>query len=227
MPALNNASVPLPLEAKELNKNYDRQSVLKGVSLTLHPGERVGLMGPSGSGKSTLLNCLGGIDRPDEGEIWIHGERIDRLPPESLTQLRRKTIGSVFQFFHLLPTLSAYENIEFPLKLNGWDPRRRATRVQHLIEQVRLEARQQALPSELSGGEMQRVAIARALACEPKLLLADEPTGNLDSQTGAHILNLIESLVEASQTALLLVTHSQEATRICNRTVHMIDGQLR
>ncbi len=222
-----NSTPPLPLEAKGLTRSYEDHPVLRDVSLALEPGERVGLMGPSGSGKSTLLNCLGGIDRPDDGEVWIHGDRIDQLASESLTQLRRATIGSIFQFFHLLPTLSAYENIEFPLKLNHWNAADRAERVRQLIQQVRLESRQTALPSELSGGEMQRVAIARALAIRPKVLLADEPTGNLDSQTGSHILNLIESLTESSQTALLLVTHSEEATRICHRTVHMMDGQIR
>ena len=223
----NDPPQPLALEARTLSKHYGSQAVLNSVSLEIKAGERVGLMGPSGSGKSTLLNCLGGIDRPDEGEIWVHGSRIDQLDGHRLTQLRRSTIGSIFQFFHLLPTLTAYENIEFPLKLAGWDGPSRRDRVGKLLSQVRLEARQHALPSQLSGGEMQRVAIARALASEPSVLLADEPTGNLDSQTGQHILDLVESLAESTQTALLLVTHSEAATRICHRTVHMIDGQLK
>lgn len=218
--------VPFALEAKAVGKHYESQTVLRDVTLGIKPGERVGLMGPSGSGKSTLLNCLGGIDRPSEGEIWIHGTRIDGLDGNALTQLRRTTIGSIFQFFHLLPTLSAYENVEFPLKLAGWDRSERHKRVANLIQQVDLASRQHALPSQLSGGEMQRVAIARALVSKPKVLLADEPTGNLDSQTGKRILDLIETLAEASETALLLVTHSDEATRICHRTVHMMDGQL-
>jgi ABC-type lipoprotein export system ATPase subunit len=217
--------VPFALEAKAVGKHYESQAVLRDVTLGIKPGERVGLMGPSGSGKSTLLNCLGGIDRPNEGQIWIHGTRIDDLDGNALTQLRRTTIGSIFQFFHLLPTLSAYENVEFPLKLAGWDRSERHKRVANLIQQVGLEARQHALPSQLSGGEMQRVAIARALVSNPVVLLADEPTGNLDSQTGGRILDLIETLAEASETALLLVTHSDEATRICHRTVHMMDGQ--
>ena len=225
-PASSDTSPPLALAASKLSKRYGSQAVLNGVSLEIKTGERVGLMGPSGSGKSTLLNCLGGIDRPDDGEIWVHGTRIDQLDGHRLTELRRSTIGSIFQFFHLLPTLTAYENIEFPLKLSGWDGSRRRDRVSKLLKQVRLESRQHALPSQLSGGEMQRVAIARALASEPSLLLADEPTGNLDSQTGQHILELLESLAESTQTALLLVTHSDAATRICHRTVHMIDGQL-
>ena len=158
MPEPNEAPPPLPLEAKRLHKKYDSQSVLSGVSLTLQPGERVGLMGPSGSGKSTLLNCLGGIDRPDTGEIWIHGKRIDQLSSESLTQLRRETIGSIFQFFHLLPTLSVRENVEFPLLLQQIDREERARRVESLIEEVGLVLRQDATPDELSGGEMQRVA---------------------------------------------------------------------
>lgn len=214
------------LEAKAVGKRYESQQVLNNVSMAIKPGERVGLMGPSGSGKSTLLNCLGGIDRPNEGKIWIDGTRIDELDGNALTQLRRTTVCSIFQFFHLLPTLSAYENVEFPLKLAGWRQTERRERVTPLIEQVQLASRQHALPSQLSGGEMQRVAIARALVSNPKVLLADEPTGNLDSQTGQRILDLIEALAEASKTALLLVTHSDEATRICHRTVHMKDGRL-
>ena len=217
---------PEALAARSVSKHYGPQAVLSGVSLQLAPGERVGLMGPSGSGKSTLLNCLGGIDRPTRGEIWIRGRRIDQLEGEALTELRRTTVGSIFQFFHLLPTLTASENIEFPLRLLGWEKGRREARVSTLLDQIRLESRAQAWPAELSGGEMQRVAIARALAAEPRILLADEPTGNLDSSTGGIILDLIESLADASNTALLLVTHSETATRICHRTLHMVDGQL-
>ena len=214
------------LQAKQLHKRYGKRPVLNNVTLDIQAGERVALMGPSGSGKSTLLNCLGGIDRPDKGEVWVHGQRIDTLDGSTLSHLRRETIGSIFQFFHLLPTLSAYENIEFPLKLANRAAQDRQSRVRELIREVGLESRQRALPDELSGGEMQRVAIARALSVAPKVLLADEPTGNLDSQTGQRILDLIETLAEKSGTALLLVTHSQEATRICHRTLHMIDGQL-
>ncbi len=214
------------LDVRHLTKAYPPQTVLQDVCFQIAPGERVGLMGPSGSGKSTLLNCLGGIDRPDSGEIQIQGQRIDPLDAAALATLRRSVIGSIFQFFHLLPTLSAHENVEFPLKLAGWSAAQRKERVSSLLQAVQLEHRGHALPTELSGGEMQRVAIARALAISPKILLADEPTGNLDSQTGERILDLLEELTQASQTALLLVTHSQDATRICHRTVHLKDGRL-
>jgi len=184
-------------------------------------------MGPSGSGKSTLLNCLGGIDRPDEGEIRILGQRTDHLTSDRLTELRRTTVGSIFQFFHLLPTLTAFENIEFPLKIAAWPKAKRTDRVNELLQQIKLESRGHAYANQLSGGEMQRVAIARAISLAPKILLADEPTGNLDSQTGEHILDLLESLTEEHSISLVLVTHSETATRICHRTVEMIDGKLR
>ncbi len=183
-------------------------------------------MGPSGSGKSTLLNCVGGVDRPDEGSIVIAGEAIEGLNEEGLCRLRRKTVSTVFQFFHLLPTLSAYENVEFPLQLLGLSAGGRSERVKALLEEVGLSHRSDAMPHELSGGEMQRVAIARALAIRPRLILADEPTGNLDSATGGAILDLLESVSEKNRIAMLLVTHSSEVTRICCRTLHMRDGQI-
>jgi len=198
--------------------------VLRGISFRLRRGERVALVGPSGSGKTTLLNCLGGVDRPDSGSIRILGERIDPLNPEDLARLRRQRIGTVFQFFHLLPTLTAAENVEFPLRLLGVSPSRRAERVRFLLERVGVMHRAEALPSQLSGGEMQRVAIARALVHEPALLLADEPTGNLDSVNGENVLTLLAELGDETGTALVLVTHSLAATRICHRVIHLRDG---
>jgi ABC-type lipoprotein export system ATPase subunit len=194
--------------------------------MSLEPGERVALMGPSGSGKSTLLNLIGGIDRPDSGSIWIGGESLDGLDEDGLCRLRRETVSTVFQFFHLLPTLSVRENIEFPLQLQGVSGSERDGRVQTLIEEVGLTHRAAAMPHELSGGEMQRVAIARALAIAPRLILADEPTGNLDSATGEAILDLLEALSNRHGTAMLLVTHSPLVTRICGRTLQMRDGAL-
>lgn len=181
-------------------------------------------MGPSGSGKSTLLNCIGGIDRPDEGAIAIGGQSLEGLDEIGLCRLRRETVSTVFQFFHLLPTLSAYENVEFPMQLNGVSAADRAERVRDLIEEVGLSQRSAAMPHELSGGEMQRVAIARALAIRPRLILADEPTGNLDSKTGETILDLLERLSERHGIAMLLVTHSPQVTRICQRIFEMKDG---
>jgi len=194
--------------------------------MSLETGERVALMGPSGSGKSTLLNLIGGIDRPDSGSIRIGGESLEGLDEDGLCRLRRETVSTVFQFFHLLPTLSVRENIEFPLQLKGVSGSERVGRVQTLIDEVGLTHRASAMPHELSGGEMQRVAIARALAIAPRLILADEPTGNLDSATGEAILDLLEALSNRHGTAMLLVTHSARVTRICGRTLEMRDGAL-
>lgn len=214
------------LQVSRLTKSYGSVPVLKGVSLELEEGERVALMGPSGSGKSTLLNCIGGIDRPDGGSIQVGVVQLDQLDEEERCRLRRDTVSTVFQFFHLLPTLSVRENIEFPLQLQGVDPKDREKRVTALIEEVGIQSRAEAFPHELSGGEMQRVAIARALTIRPRLILADEPTGNLDSRTGEAILDLLESLSDHYEIAMLVVTHSREVTRICSRVVEMRDGAL-
>jgi ABC-type lipoprotein export system ATPase subunit len=218
---------PTPLlAASSLTKSYDGRAVLRGVSLTLLTGERLALMGPSGSGKTTLLNCLGGVDRADGGTLHLRGQAMEKMSPDELAALRRRDIGSIFQFFHLLPTLTAAENVELPLQLNGVPSRERAARVTALLERVGLTHRSRALPGQLSGGEMQRVAIARALIHRPALLLADEPTGNLDSVSGKNVLDLIKELSAETGTALVLVTHSLEATRICHRIIHLRDGEI-
>lgn len=212
------------LQVSRLTKSYGPTPVLQGVSLSLAPGERAALMGPSGSGKSTLLNCVGGIDRPDGGEIEIEGEKLSQFDEEGLCRLRREKVSTVFQFFHLLPTLTASENIEFPLQLTGMAENERLERVAELVEEVGLGHRADALPDELSGGEMQRVAIARALSIRPRLILADEPTGNLDSTTGDAILDLLKRVSESHEIAMLIVTHSPVVTRICDQTFEMSDG---
>jgi ABC-type lipoprotein export system ATPase subunit len=214
------------LRVENLTKTYGERKVLDDVSFSLKAGERVGLMGPSGSGKSTLLNCLGGIDRPDTGLIEIDGQFIQEKSADELCKIRRETVSTIFQFFHLLPTLSARENIELPLELMGTPVDECRERAATLLEEIQLTHRAEATPDELSGGEMQRVAIARALAPRPKLILADEPTGNLDSKTGQSILDLLESLSTRYDTAMLLVTHSEAATRICGRTLRIRDGLL-
>ena len=214
------------LTATDVTKSYAGRPVLRGVSLVLHAGERLALTGPSGSGKSTLLNCLGGVDRADSGSIRFRDIPLETLDPDGLTEVRRRDIGTIFQFFHLLPTLTAAENVELPLQLNGVAPALRALRVRALLERVGVAGRMGAFPGELSGGEMQRVAIARALAHEPAVLLADEPTGNLDSRNGAIILDLLRELSDETGTALLLVTHSGAATHICHREIHLRDGQI-
>jgi ABC-type lipoprotein export system ATPase subunit len=224
MPA---AAPPIPaLAVLAVTKSYGPRRVLDAVSFEVAPGERVSLTGPSGSGKTTLLNCLGGVDRPDSGEIHLLGRRVDDLSPDALNLLRRERVGTIFQFFHLLPTLSAEENVELPLQLLRVPPAERRVRVDALLARVGLSQRAEALPSRLSGGEQQRVAIARALVHRPALLLADEPTGNLDSANGENILALLRELTEETRTALVLVTHSDEAAAICHRRVRLRDGRV-
>jgi putative ABC transport system ATP-binding protein len=215
-----------PLVATAVRRVYGNRVVLDEITLTVAAGERVALMGPSGSGKTTLLNCLGGVDRSDGGEIVLCGQTLSRLDRNGLARLRRESIGTVFQFFHLLPTLTVAENVELPLQLIGIPASERETRIAALLDRVGLRNRADALPGQLSGGEMQRVAIARALAHRPKLLLADEPTGNLDSTNGASVLALLREMTDEAGAALVLVTHSEEAAAICHRIVHLRDGRI-
>ncbi|HEY0947490.1 MAG TPA: ABC transporter ATP-binding protein [Opitutaceae bacterium] len=212
------------LQVDAVSKSYGERRVLDRVSFAVDAGERVALTGPSGSGKTTLLNCLGGVDRPDEGRITLHDAVINRLDSDALARLRRQRIGTIFQFFHLLPTLSAAENIELPLQLLGTPAAERRNLVSGYLERVGLTWRAAALPSQLSGGEQQRVAIARALVHAPDLILADEPTGNLDTANGENILALLRELTDETHTALILVTHSEEAAAICHRRIHLRDG---
>jgi ABC-type lipoprotein export system ATPase subunit len=215
---------PVILRAKDVQHGYQDRSVLAGVSLTVRAAERVALTGPSGSGKTTLLNLLGGVDRPRSGRIEFEGRSLSGLDADALALLRRQCIGTVFQFFHLLPTLTAAENVELPLQLVGVPAAERRERVAALLERVGVAGRAAALPGELSGGEMQRVAIARALVHRPRLLLADEPTGNLDSRNGERVLQLLRELSDETGTAMVLVTHSAEAAAICHREIRLRDG---
>lgn len=214
------------LRVENVQKAYADRPVLRNVSFTVQRGERVALTGPSGSGKTTLLNCVGGVDRPDAGRIWFRDLALESLSADALADVRRRHVGTIFQFFHLLPTLTAAENVELPLQLNGIPTAQRTQRVRTLLERVQVAHRANARPQELSGGEMQRVAIARALAHAPALLLADEPTGNLDSRNGSIILDLLRELSDETGTALVLVTHSPEAARICHREISMRDGEI-
>jgi putative ABC transport system ATP-binding protein len=221
------AAVSLPvLAVAGVSKNYGARRVLDDVSFVVGAGERVALTGPSGSGKTTLLNCLGGVDRPDAGTITVGGTPVHALNSVALARLRRVQIGTIFQFFHLLPTLSAAENIELPLQLLAVPLADRTERVAAALARVGLAARAEALPGQLSGGEQQRVAIARALVHRPGLILADEPTGNLDSANGANILALLRELSDETGTALVLVTHSEDAAAICHRRIHLRDGRV-
>jgi len=196
------------------------------VDLHVARGEMVSIVGPSGSGKSTLLNLIGGLDRPSAGEIRIDGQAIANLPDDELTRLRRDKIGFVFQFFNLLPSLSSMENVALPLHLKGLARRETNARSRKLLEMVELGHRLDHLPDELSGGERQRVAIARALAFHPPILLADEPTGNLDSHSGAEILRLIRDLHQRLGATILIVTHDTGIAESCPRTVTLHDGRI-
>jgi len=217
-------TVAAVLRVERVTKSYQTRRVLNEVSLTLAAGERVALVGPSGCGKTTLLNCLGGVDRVDGGSIQLLGAALEKLSSDELATVRRHQIGTVFQFFHLLPTLTAFENVELPLQLLNVPARERRERGLAILERVRLASRADAFPGQLSGGEMQRIAIARALVHRPGLILADEPTGNLDSANGENILDLLAELSTEFNTAMLMVTHSSDAARICHRTLHMRDG---
>lgn len=199
---------------------------LDGVSLHIARGEMTALVGPSGSGKSTLLNLIGTLDRPTSGEIYLDGQRLSALSDEELTLLRRDKIGFIFQFFHLLPSLTCLENVALPLHLRGWKRAQARSRAEELLELVGLKDRLDHLPDELSGGERQRVAIARALSVYPPILLADEPTGNLDTKTGAEILDLIRDLHARLGATVLMVTHDAGVAASCERTITLRDGRL-
>ncbi len=201
-------------------------SALAGVSLTVAPGEFVAVIGPSGCGKSTLLNLVAGLDRPTRGTILVDGVDLTRCAEGALSRLRRERIGIVFQFYNLLPHLTARENVALPLLLNGTPTREIASRVGEELEAVGLLTRADHFPHELSGGEMQRVAVARALAPRPALLLADEPTGNLDSQLGGAVLEILRRLNRARAFTVLLATHSPEAAAVADRVVRLRDGRL-
>ena len=211
---------------RNARKTFGDVQVLQGIDLEIKAGERVALMGPSGSGKSTLLNCICGIEPLDGGQVEVGGNAVSELKDGELDRLRRESIGYVFQSFYLLPTLNAFENIEFAGQLVGMSKKDRLNRVSELLENVGLSHRANHLPSALSGGERQRVAIARALIHQPKLILADEPTGSLDTESGAQVLSLLKSLSADFRVAMLLVTHDHESTRICDRVITMKDGRL-
>ena len=215
---------------EELTRRYDvgKNSVmaLSDVTLAVRQGEFTALVGPSGSGKSTLLNLLGGLDRPTGGKIAVAGLPLESATEAQLVRHRREQVGFIFQSFHLLPTLSAAENVESPMVLAEVPRPERRARAMHLLESVGLAQRAAHKPNELSGGEKQRVAIARALANRPKLLLADEPTGNLDSKTGATILDLLGQLLKTNGLTLIMVTHDPEMAARADRIIHLRDGCL-
>jgi putative ABC transport system ATP-binding protein len=198
---------------------------LDGVDLEVAPGEYLSLMGPSGSGKSTLLNVLGLLDRPTAGEYWLDGEATSTMADDRLADTRQREIGFVFQFFHLIPRLSAVENVELPMLLAGQPPAERRARARAALVEVGLAARVDHRPNQLSGGERQRVAIARACVMQPKILLADEPTGNLDSASGAEVVRIVEDL-QAQGLTLIVVTHDPVIGGRAHRRLVMRDGRI-
>jgi putative ABC transport system ATP-binding protein len=217
------------IELKNVHKVYPMGEVsvpaLRGINLTIHPGEFVAIMGPSGSGKSTLMHLLGCLDLPSDGVVQLDGKDITTLEEDTLAQIRGKKVGFVFQTFNLIPTLTAQENVELPLFFQGVPREKRRARAAELLRKVGLDGRLHHKPAQLSGGERQRVAIARALANDPEIILADEPTGNLDSESGKAILELLAQLHREGKT-IILVTHNPEAAAYAQRIVRIRDGRL-
>lgn len=217
------------IQIENVSREYGDGKVvyaLDHVSLQIGQGERVAVMGPSGSGKSTLLNLICGLDEPSSGEVKIDGVNIASLNDDARTRLRREKIGMIFQTFNLLPTLTASENVALPLRLNGTSRKDAESRAKMMLDKVGLGARATHRPDEMSGGERQRIAIARALIFQPPVLLADEPTGNLDSKTGEEILALLDDLHREFRTTILMVTHNDEAARHCDRVIRLRDGKV-
>ncbi len=218
------------LEARDLHRRYTlgelSVSALSGVDFVVQEGEFVAIMGPSGSGKSTLLHLIGGLDKPSDGEVTLAGQRLSLLKEKASTLLRRRNVGFVFQFFNLLPTLTAEENILLPVIIDGKNPAKYEDRLRDLLDLVGLLERRKHKPDQLSGGEQQRVAIARALITQPAILLADEPTGNLDTRSGTAIMELLQrSCLELKQT-VIVVTHDPRAASYARRVIFLRDGRI-
>jgi putative ABC transport system ATP-binding protein len=217
------------IEMKDITKVYKMGEVsleaLKGISFTIQPGEFISIMGPSGSGKSTLLNILGCLDTPTGGEYFLDEKNVAGLDFDQLSAVRNRKIGFVFQNFNLLPYATTYENVELPMLFNGKSGKKRRERVDELLDMVGLTNWQHHRPSELSGGQQQRVAIARALANDPPMILADEPTGNLDSKTGEEIMGLFVKLQQGGRT-ILMVTHDLHIAGYSQRTINLLDGRI-
>ena len=217
------------LETTNLGKQYQMGEVtvdaLRGVDFVVQQGEFVAVMGPSGSGKSTLLHLMGGLDTPTDGDIVLGGKRLAHLSDDDITIVRRRQVGFIFQFFNLLPTLSAAENVALPLLIDGKRIEDYETRVDDLLEMVGLADRKHHRPDQLSGGQQQRVAIARAFVTEPKIVLADEPTGNLDSKSGATVLEMLRQTCKDLNATVVMVTHDPRAASYADRVVFLQDGQ--
>jgi len=218
------------LQTQELRKHYQmgqvRVNALQGVDFAVRQGEFVAVMGPSGSGKSTLLHLMGGLDMPSDGEVTLAGKPLSHMSDDQITLVRRREVGFIFQFFNLLPTLSAAENVALPLLIDGKRIQDYQTRIDELLDLVGLAERKHHKPDQLSGGEQQRVAIARAFVNNPKIVLADEPTGNLDSKSGATILELLRKTCKDLNATVVMVTHDPRAASVADRVVFLRDGQI-
>ena len=218
------------LQALEVTKQYRMGKVtveaLRGINLTIQKGEFVAVMGPSGSGKSTLLHLLGGLDTPSSGEIYLAGKPLSRLNDRELTLLRRRKVGFIFQFYNLLPTQTAQENVALPLLIDGKRMRQQLPWVGSMLERVGLSDRSEHRPDQLSGGQQQRVAVARAFIAEPEIVLADEPTGNLDSKSGIAILDLLQQACQELSATIVMVTHDARAASFAHRILFLKDGMV-
>ncbi|NPA48010.1 MAG: ABC transporter ATP-binding protein [Thermococci archaeon] len=218
------------LRAENVFKTYRTGSVvvpaLRGVSISVEEGDFIAIMGPSGSGKTTLMNILGLLDRPDEGEVYVRGRATSGLSDDELSSMRLRSIGFVFQQYNLIPVLSALENVELPMVLAGLDRRRRRERAVRLLEEVGVPDVADRRPGEMSGGQQQRVAIARALANEPDIVLADEPTGNLDTESSREVIGLMKALNEERGVTFIVVTHDVEIARMAEKVFKIRDGRL-
>lgn len=219
------------LTVEKLEKIYNlgkdnEVKALKGVSFSIKRGEMISIMGASGSGKSTLLNLLGALDSPTRGEIYIQDRPISKMSDSELTKFRRMQIGFVFQYYNLIPTLSAFENVELPMILANVPRKERIEKVNNMLDLVGLADRKNNKPGQMSGGQMQRVAIARALANNPSIILADEPTGNLDSKTGNEVMDLFKKLNESHQQTFIIVTHDLNIAKYTQKTIHIVDGMI-
>lgn len=218
------------IEVKNICKSFgekdNRTVVLDNISLTAEKGEFISLMGASGSGKSTLLYLLGGLDNPDSGEIFIEGKNISEMHDKELSKLRRESVGFVFQFFNLVQNLTVEDNILLPLVMDGKKPEKYSERLDGILEKVGLSDKRKSYPNQLSGGQQQRCAIARAVIYEPKILLADEPTGNLDSKNGSEVMELFSRINKDNGITILMVTHSPECAAYSDRIITLSDGKL-
>ncbi|MCU7800669.1 MAG: ABC transporter ATP-binding protein [gamma proteobacterium symbiont of Lucinoma myriamae] len=225
---------PLQIKLKNLSKNYleggQQHIILDDINVTFDEGEVIALVGPSGSGKTTLLNLISGIDEPDSGEVFVSGHNdflsISAMNDEQKTLFRRHSIGFIFQFFNLIPTLTVLENIQFPLELCDKFDSSSANKISDLLQRLSIENKQHQYPEYLSGGEQQRVAIARAIIHQPQILLADEPTGNLDHETGRQVINVLLELAKEYQMTMLIVTHSQDVASRADRILSLKSGHL-